>query len=252
MAKPKSHTLFHFTKNIDSLCGILERGFLPRYCLEDISWLESDTTTSVALPIVCFCDIPLGRISDHIGFYGSFGIGLTKSWAIANGLNPLLYVSSTSTFSSHFTQLLKTFTPILEPKSEGESADVDYYLSPRHVVAFMKPLEGTIISNGEPISKDFYQESEWRYVAQPKGIPDFINGISFADQEFLKEKNLALAQECALSFSPSDVRYIFVSKDSEIPHLVNFVNTRLDRFPSADLKILTTRITSLESIEHDI
>jgi len=36
--KPRSSTLFHFTKNEEILFDIMENGFWPRYCLEDIQW----------------------------------------------------------------------------------------------------------------------------------------------------------------------------------------------------------------------
>lgn len=40
MANIKSNALFHFTKNIDSLKGILENGFSPRFSVEDVEWFE--------------------------------------------------------------------------------------------------------------------------------------------------------------------------------------------------------------------
>jgi hypothetical protein len=75
--KPKSHTLFHFTKNVEFVKNILLDGFWPRYCLEDLSWYVFDVGY-VAFPMVCFCDIPLSRINEHVGFYGEYGIGVTK------------------------------------------------------------------------------------------------------------------------------------------------------------------------------
>jgi len=45
---------------------------------------------------------------------------------------------------------------------------------------------------------------------------------------------------------------IAVKTDSEIPTLVNFINNELDRFPSNELKVLSTRITSLESLDPDL
>ncbi|MFU0923178.1 abortive infection system antitoxin AbiGi family protein [Kluyvera sichuanensis] len=79
--KPKSETLFHFTKSSDTLEIILKNGFWPRYCLEDIRWLEFTDVEYVSYPMVCFCDIPLSRISEHVSFYGSFGLGVSKDWA---------------------------------------------------------------------------------------------------------------------------------------------------------------------------
>ena len=85
---PKSDNLFHFTKSIDFLKGILLNGFLPRYCLEDTSYL---TIEYIGYPMICFCDIPISRIGDHTAFYGNYGLGMTKEWGLRNNLAPLLY-----------------------------------------------------------------------------------------------------------------------------------------------------------------
>lgn len=39
MATIKSNSLFHFTHKEEYLLDILENGFWPRYCFEDIEWL---------------------------------------------------------------------------------------------------------------------------------------------------------------------------------------------------------------------
>ena len=80
-----SNSLFHFTNSAERLVGILKHTFRPRYCLEDLrmfttsldedeegSWLE------LAIPMVCFCDIPLSKIKHHLTFYGNYGIGFDK------------------------------------------------------------------------------------------------------------------------------------------------------------------------------
>ncbi len=90
---PKSHTLFHFTKSSETLHKILLGGFWPRYCLEDVRWLEYEEFDFVAYPMVCFCDIPLSRIDEHVEFYGEYGIGVTKEWAESIKATPIQYVS---------------------------------------------------------------------------------------------------------------------------------------------------------------
>ena len=81
--QPRSDTLFHFTKNINTLKNILQNGFWPRYCLEDFNWYNAELGY-IAYPMVCFCDIPLSRINEHVKFYGDYGIGLTKNWGLTN------------------------------------------------------------------------------------------------------------------------------------------------------------------------
>jgi hypothetical protein len=92
--RPRSQSLFHFTNQAESLFDILKAGFWPKYCLEDIGWQNFEKFDYIAFPMVCFCDIPLSRIAEHTGYYGSYGIGLKKEWAEKNALNPVLYISS--------------------------------------------------------------------------------------------------------------------------------------------------------------
>lgn len=67
--KPKSETLFRFIKEMKFLKDILRgKAFLPRYCMEDLAWrgpLPDGSSSDLAYPMTCFCDIPLSRISDH-------------------------------------------------------------------------------------------------------------------------------------------------------------------------------------------
>ncbi|MFS2265232.1 abortive infection system antitoxin AbiGi family protein [Vibrio vulnificus] len=67
--------LFHFTNNKETLKLIFNHGYWPRYCLEDIRWVNQVNAPYMAFPMVCFCDIPLSRISEHVSFYGNYGLG---------------------------------------------------------------------------------------------------------------------------------------------------------------------------------
>ena len=84
-----ANTLFHFTSKLDYLEGILESDFIPRYNLEDINL--AGRSIKIAFPMVCFCDIPLSSISEHLDKYGQYAIGMSINWANKNGLNPVLY-----------------------------------------------------------------------------------------------------------------------------------------------------------------
>lgn len=80
----------------------------------------------VAFPMVCFCDIPLSRIDEHIGFYGKFGIGMTRKWAEQNGLNPVLYASGSNNLTKellglngHINKLEKSLQQDAKKKLQG-------------------------------------------------------------------------------------------------------------------------------------
>ena len=46
--------------------------------------------------MVCFCDIPLSDIAEHTQKYGNYAIGLKKTWAMEQGVTPILYVHDNS------------------------------------------------------------------------------------------------------------------------------------------------------------
>jgi len=109
-----------------------------------------------------------------------------------------------------------------------------------------------MIISGEPLLKDFYQESEWRYVPQNDEIDDYLNFREYQTDEKLEASNQKTAELCKLKFLPSDVKYIFVPTDGEIPAIMNFIQSELDMFPNADIKLLMSRVTSLESVSLDV
>jgi hypothetical protein len=87
-----ANTLFHFTSKLDYITNILTNEFTPRYCMESFGYLnEENNLLEIALPMVCFCDIPLSQIRNHIKNYGGYAIGLLKEWGISNGINPVMY-----------------------------------------------------------------------------------------------------------------------------------------------------------------
>lgn len=90
-----SSSLFHFTDTAEKLFSILRYEFKPTYCLERIVFSE-DIVEEVAFPMVCFCDIPLSQVKNHIETYGYYGIGMSKEWAERNKLNPILYLKQNS------------------------------------------------------------------------------------------------------------------------------------------------------------
>lgn len=244
--KPKSQTLFHFTKNIEVIKYILKDGFWPRYCLEDFTWYVHDVDY-VAFPMVCYCDIPLSRINEHIGFYGEYGIGVTKEWAIANKLNPISYLNSTSDYSLAINNIVeKSNLPPEHPYYYEHFKDTNIILS------HMKPINGRMIIGSESIEKEFYQENEWRYVPKNNGVPQWLAKNTFNNQDELDKNNNLTKEHSMLAISPNDIKYIFVKSDIDIPNIINFIQSEMDNYTSNELKILMSRVVSLESISKDL
>lgn len=247
--QPKAHTLFHFTKNLDFLKDILKNGFWPRFCLEDVTWYAtSGPNHYLAYPIVCFCDIPLSRVDEHVSFYGSYGIGVTKEWAEYNGLSPVLYLKDNSPQHQAIKNILTK--NIESALYENSNADMN------SVLAHIKPTEGTMRVGADTVEKDFYQENEWRYSGTGrnliKGVRPWLSENEFLDKNIINLENNKSKDQGSLKISPSDIKYLFVKSDSDIPFLVNFIQTEMDEYSSHHVKVLLSRIISLETISRDL
>jgi len=232
---------------MDVLFSILNYGFWPRYCFEDVQWQGFKDHDFIAYPMVCFCDIPLGRIAEHVDFYGSFGIGLTKEWGARNNLNPVSYYTGNNQLHQAFQSLITIAVDL--PDEEKKSQAVKNL---RYLLAYSKPTIGRIIVNGTPVPKEFYQESEWRYIPQHENVPEYLLFNNYGATDVLDHHNALASQHARLTFYPSDVRYLFVPTDADIPPIMNYITSELDRHPSSDLKVLMSRVTSLESVTRDL
>jgi hypothetical protein len=241
--KPKSDNLFHFTKSLNVIKLILENGFHPRYCLEDISWIEKAPESHAAFAMTCFCDIPLTRIGEHTQFYGRYGIGMTKEWGQRNGLEPVVYVVPGRRVADVALYLID-FDYEDKLDQDGKSEHVKHTVN---LLRFIKPIRGAMIVDSQMVEKDFYQENEWRYAPNTNRV---IARDRFQDMKDVA--NRLAAESHALSFVPGDIKYIFVDRDDEIPELVDFINSSLGKFSHDELKILVSRIVSLGTIESDL
>ncbi len=92
MSKTNSSSLFHFTSRKDVLFKILQTGIRFSYCYESFGGRKG-----MAIPMICFCDIPLMRSLDHRSKYGDYAIGFNKEYLMSHSgvqLNPIQYVTS--------------------------------------------------------------------------------------------------------------------------------------------------------------
>ena len=234
---PKSSSLFHFTRSLEFLKGIVQNGFKPRYCLEDTRYLGINY---IGLPMCCFCDIPISRIQEHTSFYGEYGLGMTKDWGARSRLEPLLYApadGAITSFINYYVNEKRDVHPDQKEMDDGHLA---------RLLGLTKPVHGNMLVSGKVTKKDFYQENEWRFVPPNYEI--------LLENEFEAGKDIGNIEmeSFALKFSPLDVKYIFVRSDAEIPVIFDFIHNNLGHWPLNEIKILTSRITSLETIAKDV
>ena len=277
MATIKSNSLFHFTPKEEYLLDILENGFWPRFCSEDIEWLipkdfknelekqEEDNfwetltkeliksnISSIAYPMSCFCDIPLSKITAHTDFYGGFGLGMTKEWGIRKRLNPIFYLSDNSIIPNLIQSFLLKTAPIDFWKSiQSEKTNQNTIIQ---LMKFLKPLRGKMKVNGKEVTKNFDEECEWRYAPasdENNLFPNFLPNFLANNNEELQDSNIVTKKVASLNFEPSDIKYIFVPEDSNIPTIINKINTIFTNYPEHERLLLLSKVISLDTIRKD-
>lgn len=276
-----ANTLFHFTDKIEYLLGILTHNFYPRYCLEDHSAFfpaDDKDVSERAIPMVCFCDIPLSNIRNHRKIYGDYAIGLTKEWGIRNRISPVTYFLDNSVsvegmskcFQTIFSNLNKVKehsesieTPIpLRDKGERLTTSLSFDLAGIHNVllqsmGFTKKYRGDFVKGDKPYSNFcFYDEREWRYMPNLLSLQNeksFIDKGTFSiESERIRLNKYLEENGHALEFSPSDVKYIIVGEEREIPSMITKIGEIKGRkYSEDDIALLRTRLISMEQVLQD-
>jgi hypothetical protein len=233
-----SNALFHFTNSIDNIVNILENNFVPRYCYENL--FIGKGNTGFAIPMVCFCDIPLSQIKFHISKYGNYGIGLSKEWGFDNKLNPILYIEGNSNLSISLGIIISDAL-----KKVGNVPN-----SILNLLGHLKRFKGKFEKNGH-IQDDylFYDEREWRYV--PRTNFEILSEKEFQDNNIKNEWNNYVENEI-LMFTPDDISYIIIKNDEEINNMLNKIrNAKGSIFPLNQVEKLYSRIITVDQIEKD-
>jgi hypothetical protein len=240
---PRTKTLFHFTKSLDVLMQILKEGFWPQYSLEDITWLGVPNKSKMAVPMVSFCDIPISRLQKHTINYGNYAVGLCRERWSATGLNPVFYISPDSMVKALLRELL------LETSKNP---------NPRSRTTGMVTLANCKSLAGKNLDEDFYSECEWRFFPWVEGVGGenkynfLLSEEEFRDEQIRKEANLERRKNRMLEFYPDDVRYLLVKTKTEVPMLINFIETNLSGYSRLELDLLKTRIVVFDELSSDL
>ena len=248
MSNISSNSLFHFTSSAENLIGILTNNFIPKYSYENVP-LNAELERGVlncGIPMVCFCDISLSQINNHIKTYGSYGIGLKKEWGIKKKLNPLIYVNEKSVLADSFSQLLPHLLQGKDVKTMTEFLTMSKYL---------KPYQGDFKKNGK-LTKNvrFYDEREWRFIPDlnsNKAVKQIIDLSVLNNSVELAQANNKL-KEFALDFKPEDIKYIFIKEENEIHSMIEALREiKGDKFDGKTLDILTSKILTTKQLDED-
>ena len=228
---PKSGSLFHFKEKREYLLDVLQFGFWPRYCVEDIQWLDY-SFTGRAFPMVCFCEIPFNRMSTHLKNYGRYGIGVKRSWAESNSINPVQYVVPNSSVADIMKEL----------KSNGSFAQL------QQLAAYCKPVRGKMPRFKKEV--DFYQESEWRYVASSPFAESSLGEDQYNDISKLEKHNQKSKRVNSLEITPEDIEFILVAEDADIPFFFDELQKQYSSI--TNFPVLASKITTVKRLMENV
>jgi len=255
-----SNTLFHFTNSFETIKSILKNGFYISYCEESKN----------VIPMVSFCDIPLSQARFHLTNYGNYVIGMNQKGGIKNKLNPVLYFepdSHISNLSNEIDDILKneiddiTYNFLSKIKSEPNSEKlieiVHMFIRllefKIEVSRLTKPYSGELHTSKINLDNyKFYDEREWRYIP-PKEVGKFELGMSFEDYEvYKKSHSKPHFKENSLTFKAKDVQYIIVKDEKDVIELMDFLMKTDNLGSSNDVRLLFTKILTMNQILEDI
>jgi hypothetical protein len=247
-----SNVLTHFTNKIENLENILTNNFIPKLCKENCDFFPGGTRERL-IPMVCFCDIPLHLIHEHISDYGSYGLGLSKTWGINNGLNPIVYLEKETLLSKSFGEIFDNLPEVSDTLIERNARILENFWK---IFCLLKPYQGIGKFGKEKI---FYEENEWRYIPKSlhKNNPDGeIIGLNlFNDECTDSERNKIenILKEEPLKFDPGDIRYIFIDNESERMEIIEMVKRiKSPKYSLQQIDILCSKIISYDQFGKDV
>lgn len=274
-------SLLHFTNSMDAIKGNLENGFRFSYCCEKISATinmneqhpeganffrpSPHINSHIAIPMICFCDIPLTRAKSHSEVYGKFIVGIDKDTALTvfkDSLNPVMYCNSM------WIQYALTDLSVIKATINNVEGCYNYERSLNQLIGNSKPYYGTFKGIEDYC---YYNEREWRILI-PCDYDEHTKWYwNLSEEEFAVKKDeinkILHSSEYAYRGFTTDIdneedfmqfiTHIVVDTEANIPELVEFIlNAEQPIFGCPRLSkrlrnFLVSRITSFERIEND-
>ncbi|MDH4563693.1 abortive infection system antitoxin AbiGi family protein [Pseudomonas sp. BN411] len=240
-----TNSIIHYTSTYKALIGILKEGFRVKYCLERLAL--SENASNAAHPMVSFCDIPLSDSKQHFSAYGKYGVGLSKTWAIENGVNPVIYIDHNSLFAKSIESL------IVERRRSDTNLTKEQRAEILRIKSYAKNYSGPLKRKSlDSPDYRFYDEREWRLVPSSDIIGDASFSVTSAAYMEDKDKYNSRVSHCRVKFSASDISYIIVKDTEEIPRVINFLRSVYSSKCTADeLDVLFSKICSTQQIIDD-
>ncbi|MEK4660601.1 abortive infection system antitoxin AbiGi family protein [Priestia sp. FSL H7-0729] len=264
--RQSANVLFNFMPKLEYLKSKLsKKALIPRFYEENIAYLDLSHMDKVAFPMVCFCDIHLNKLTYHMGGsnssdgYGRYGIGMSKTWGIQEGVQPISYMNSSSALLSDFKI---AFKHAMEQMNDGTGDEILQNQLLTHLL-FIKPLNGEMAkqrgTSFEHISKNFHDEREWRFVPNfsdvdtdlslliPQNVlvNNLNNLVCNAYSEGIEQK-----EELWLKFEYEKIEYLIVDTVEDRDNIIHFIMDELHT-DHATKYILISKIMVFTQLEKD-
>ena len=285
MAKKNSHTsaLFHYTRNQKVLINILKEGLKFSYCKEKFS-----EELCIGLPMISFCDIPIGNSAEHSSKYGQYAIALSKRKLLQDykgALGPVNYFTSFSSVKAAFelrkegenkkqeldeiskvssgkdiTMAIKGKNYIgksLSPEHAQNALQlffnsIDYHYFSTRAIGLMKAYQ-SLHQNMNQIN---YDECEWRIVL-PENAKINENVLCkwfWTENEYdnwRKDREDKFINDLPLLFSVDDIEYIIVPTKELIPNFIKrLINLKIICGEKITDKDRYSLVSKVISLEH--
>jgi len=256
-------TLFHFTSSMDNLLSILKNDFYPKYSFCEVGIRNNNKEPNSVIPIVCFCDLPISQVKNHINVYGDYGIGLSKEWGKTKMVTPVLYYHENSPIEEYIDKIFLTVAGELPEDifDTDQSIDNAWKIWESLSNLYFKLYEGRMFRKSKDKFKftdviRFYDEREWRYVPSldiliENNIELELKKNDFDNPVILDENQEKLEKYCTLSFTPKDIKYLIVENENEILDFMDNIDKIKGKYPYDDVKLLKSKIITKNQIFTD-
>lgn len=233
MKNSRTQLLMHHTKSLETLQSILSNGL--KFCYSNENFTKD---FHVAIPMVCFCDMPLSNISDHVEVYGHYAIGFNKRNLIKQYhpiLNPVNYIISAQQFKI-VEQLRKAVKQMAATSGEYTEKLPFSFNDACYLLGYMKPFS----NNANFSSRDYYEyykECEWRLLLPVNSCFDtgevynwIWNQAEFKEWEktYKESGKLIESNLPIMEFDANDIEIIVLKDKRDIPVMMNFITEEMN------------------------
>ena len=198
----------------------------------------------------CFCDINLHKISEHLSWYGAYGIAFDKKWCLEKGIQAVHYINPKSDLRESFTSAFAEARNTNDDRSEN----LESYLL--NTLMFYKPYQGKTYnqSKKKKMCKCMSDECEWRFVpnVSEMGMDQIIYEELSLEEGVIELMNQALTESDtnAVKYTFSDIKYIIVPDADAFEKLVNAIDI-IDDVSDFERQRLVSRILVWKDSEGD-